>query len=210
MRLKIFLLSFFLFHVLFVFGQKSEKIYFLNQFSISINRNLPLNGGLTKNRFGFGFGAYRYIPHSSIFLGAEFNRINYLNKSEYHGHFSNVRNVNYNLCYLSFIPIGLNFDIMNKKMFVEINPFCDIILFSKVEGTSINYFPSFATNKFIDKNNLQGLSNVGFSLGLGLKLPFSKTNLFVKPDIKIGFWGINSDNYISDYYYRLLLIMKIK
>lgn len=167
------------------FSQDKTK-FFLDEFSVSINQT-PYNKYDIESRRGFGIGAYHiFKPEKkiNIIVGAEYNRVSQFVKYVYEGHFANSRGITYTANYLS-IPIGVRATIGNKvKFFIETGAFVDFVISSNEKGIYNSYLPS-AERKFDQKANFSNF--VGAYLGIGLSVPISKYEIYIKPDYKFGF-----------------------
>lgn len=178
---------------------------------ISLNKT-DLKDENTKDMYGFGIGVYQSFMNNkrlNIILGLEYNRTNLFKNRIYESHFSNAKDVTYNINSLSF-PIGTRINIGSKiKFFLELGAFADIIINSSRKGALITYLPyeNYQSKEFDEDAKLS--NTFGANLGIGLRIPVSKYELVLKPDYKLAFNKLysNQDN-IYNRYFRLNIGLK--
>lgn len=189
----------------------------LNEFSLSVNYTTLKKTG-AEDRLGLGLGVYHCFMEQrrvNIVWGLEFNYTSQFWGYVYGGHFSGDKDVKLSMGSLS-APLAARINFGKKiKFFIEPGTFLDLPICSRAKGTRITYnidqdwhFIGLDTTEYAGKG--AGFLNYGFSLGMGLRIPVKKYELFIKTDYKYGF---NKGNYgyeeISNCYLRLALGFKI-
>jgi len=186
--------------------QENQNDYFFNELNISLNRT-SVSDDNTENKFGFGVGAMRIIMKDrwiNPLFGFEFNFTNQFKKRLYEGHFANLENVKYNINSFS-IPILFRIHLnQQKRCFLEIGTFAELVTKSTKKGKMISYLPDENNNinrteKLINENGGILPLNYGLSLGLGFKFPLRKHSCFIKSDYK---YGLRVNNVKSEYFYN--------
>lgn len=206
----------FLFPFIFLkaYGQEDKTPYFFNELDISLNRT-NLSNDNTKDRFGLGLGVFRIMREKkkvNVIAGLEYNLTNQFKKQVYEGHFSHATDVEYTIHNLS-IPLSLRYNTGNKvKFFIQLGAFIDLIVNSRKKGIMHSYIPDnnnivYEEFSFSEKANLKGL-NYGFSGGIGLRIPITKTELIIKTDYKLGLNNLSVANSLYNRYYRLIVGLK--
>lgn len=189
----------------------------LNEFSISVN-NSTLRKNKAGDEIGFGLGVYHCFMKQrrvNIVWGLEFNFTRQVWDYVYLTHFSWQKDVKLSMGSLS-APLAARINFGKKvKFFIEPGTFFDIPICSRAKGTRISDIIDQDMHvSGLDSAEYRGKGadflNYGFSLGLGLRIPVKKYELFIKTDYKYGF---NRGHYfyeeISNCYLRLALGFKI-
>jgi hypothetical protein len=189
----------------------------LNEFSLSVN-NTTLRKNGAEDGFGFGLGVYHCFMKQrrvNIIWGLEFNLTNQYWDHMYAGRFSTDYDVTMAMGSLS-APLAARINFGKKiKFFIEPGTFLDLPVSSRVRATRVSYIldqdmhiSGRDTTEYTGKG--ANFVNYGFSMGIGLRIPVKKYELFIKTEYKYGF---NKDNYnykeISNCYLRLMLGFKI-
>ena len=174
-----------------LYSQNDSTLLF-DEYNISVNTVNSENN----NDFGIGFGlgAYHtFLSHKSIniLLGLEFNHTNQHLSSLNEGHFQHVSDVTFSINSLS-IPLTTRINIGRKvKFFIETGAFADINIIAWMKGIRYSYVPNEDNQieyKEYEISESTGITtfNYGVLLGLGIKIPFLKHFIIVKPEYKLG------------------------
>lgn len=198
-----------------IFGQKKEEEkqpFFLNEFSISVNRtNLTYSG--FENRFGGGAGVYHSAALSkqwNYVFGLEYNYTSCF--VDYISHYPSTRDhaedVTFHVHTVSMMPIAFRFSLGNNvKYFLESGFFLGVANTVK-NGTLFLGYPTTppqatenqASNSADNMKNDMWLSS-GASFGIGMRIPMKGIEWIVKADYRVGLERI--DGYLFYQYYRL-------
>lgn len=191
--------------------------FFLDEISLSVNRT-NLNDKFTKDKNGFGIGAYHsFLPDKTINiqLGFEFNRLSIFKKLMYSERFSHYTDLTYKI-YSVTIPLGLRINIGNKLKFViETGGYCDNVIYANQKGIKHTSFPDSSLRYLIYKeyqiNENAGVgSSFGLYLALGIKIPVAKYELIIKPEYKRGINNFKDDSLYYQRYFRLIVAIRKK
>jgi hypothetical protein len=171
------------------------KGFFFNEYTVSINRTC-LKDDNTENRFGFGIGTdhlFRADKKINVILGLEYNRTNQLKKEMADSPLSYSKDVTFTQNGLS-VPLGLRINTGSKiKIFAEGGIFGDLAFRSTQKGTSYTYTDDgYVVDHFSTKADLS--DSYGYYFGLGIRVPFSKYELMIKPDYKVSVNTLYSGN----------------
>lgn len=188
----------------------------LNEFSLSVNYTTLKKTG-AEDRPGLGLGVYHCFMEQrrvNIVWGLEFNLTNQFKEHMYVSHFSDDYHVTLTMGNLS-APLAARINFGKKiKFFIEPGTFLDLPVYSRLKATRVSII--FDQNMHIAGHDTitytgKGISflNYGFSLGMGLRIPVKKYELFIKTDYKYGFNKDNGYDEISNCYLRLALGFKI-
>ncbi len=198
------------------YAQKDTTSFFFNEFDLTLNRTNLINDN-TKDRFGFGLGAFRSMMEPkkvNLIFGVEYNLTSQLKKSIYMGHFAHATDVEYTIHNLS-IPLNFRYNIGNKvKFFLQIGTFVDLIISSSRKGIMHTYLPDqnnkivYKKFSFKEKAGLRNL-NYGFSGGIGLRIPITKMELTIKTGYNLGLNNLSVDDNVYNRYFRLTVGLKI-
>jgi hypothetical protein len=191
--LKLFLI---ITHLTPLYGQKDSLLFF-NEYSISINQTDVGSNSNAEKKNGFGIGAYLSFQSQkkvNFVFGFEYNRTNvffkHISTSKF-GHYVKDVTYHYNCLSIPFLT-RLNFG-EKMKFFIEIGPYLDFQV-----GNTPSGMPLLA----------------GISSGIGLKIPISTHELFLKTDYKLALYSFGSyhlwnnnfdDDSYSYRYFRLML-----
>ena len=198
----------------FIYSQNDSTLFF-DEYNISINTVNSKNNN--DYQIGFGFGAYHTFLSDKIInvlLGLEFNHTNQHLSGLKEGHFQHVSDVTFSINSLS-IPLTTRINIGSKvKIFIETGIYADINLIAWMKGTRYSYVPNENNQieyKEYDISESTGITtfNYGISLGFGIKIPFFKHFIIVKPEYKLGLrtlYDYQTDLYNS--YIRIVLAFK--
>ena len=197
-----FLFLFFLFAKLNSFGQ-NDSTNFFPQINISFNR-ASANEQNTNNPLGFGIGLYIIELKDKLIkikFGLEYNRINIFKSYLHQSHFSNYEDITYRLDYLS-LPIVSQISFGSKiKVIIETGIYFDLNIGGTLHGTYYYYGPNASMTQLISKqgevSQKVNLSppDIGFALGVGIKVPISNYRIIISPEYKVNF--TNEESYVD-------------
>jgi hypothetical protein len=211
-RIKSAIFAFLSFLFIFQARGQRENSYFINEFSLSVNRTMLYDDN-TENRFGFGGGVYGTFlakKKINILTGMEYNMTSQFKNEMYEGHYAYSTNVTYFLANIS-LPVTARINVGKKiKFFVEAGAFIDMCVGSRREGTMHTYHMEDNYHFVYTEHTFSGggdcaTFNYGPSCGIGLKIPVSKHELLFKTDYKCGLYVLY--DYLDQIENRYLRIM---
>lgn len=204
----------FIFLNTFLYSQNDSTLFF-DEYNTSINAIDSENNN--NYNIGFGFGAYHTFLSDKIInvlLGLEFNHTNKYISTISEGHFQYVSDVIFSINSIS-LPLTARLYLGKKiKFFIETGIYTDINLFGWIKGARYSYLPDENNQieyKEYDVSESTGITtfNYGVSLGLGIRIPFLKHFIIVKPEYKLGLRNLYDYNTeINNSYFRVVLAFK--
>ncbi|MDD2983624.1 MAG: outer membrane beta-barrel protein [Crocinitomicaceae bacterium] len=189
---------------------QDEKKFVVDEIQVSINRT-NVEDFNTDDRIGFGFGAYHSFfaaKKLNLLVGLEYNRTSQFKNSMYNGHYSQAKNMRYNLNAIS-IPVDVRYNIgSNIKFFVEAGAFADLLIRTNRIGTVEKLVnPNTPQQKYenTEVNERTNISNsYGIHFGIGVRIPVSDYEIVIKPDYKLGLNNLSANfNDMYNSYFRL-------
>lgn len=187
-----------------IHAQQREYPQIMNEISVSVNRTDLANEN-TFNRMGFGLGVYKCWMKESWFnvvAGISYSHTSLFKKSVYNGHYSQIKDVTYNLNVVS-IPGTVRFNVGRKtRFFLETGPYIDINLQGSRKGTFYSSSPSAPGTVSVQKQGIGANSpSIGLLAGIGSRIPVKNLNLLIKCEYKFGFadWGALQESIYNRY-----------